>query len=145
MSTNRESQLSMDELSSRISSLSPAKRALLELKLKKGAGSTQTIPHRVTGETAPLSFSQQRLWFINQLDPESAVYNIVRAIRLNGTLDVTALRQSLDAIVDRHESVIRDIVRRLRLSPRFLQTRAREGESNKPDVPWARRKEGERR
>lgn len=110
MSTNRESQYSMDELSSRISSLSPAKRALLELKLKKGAASTQTISRRPTGEAAPLSFSQQRLWFIYHLDPESAVYNIVRAIRLHGTLDVTALRQSLDAIVDRHEVLRSNIV-----------------------------------
>src|SRR6266542_643441 len=40
------------------------------------------------------------------------------------------------------QSVIRDILRRLRLSPRCLPTRAREGESNKPYVPWARRKKG---
>jgi amino acid adenylation domain-containing protein len=110
MSTNRESQNSMDELSRRISSLSPAKRSLLELKLKKGTASTQAIPRRPVGEAAPLSFSQQRLWFIYHLDPESAVYNMVRAIRIHGALDVTALRQSLDAIVDRHEVLRTNIV-----------------------------------
>ena len=51
----------------------------------------------------PLSFTQQRLWFIDQLEPGSPVYNIPIAVRLNGPLAVPALHQSLGAIIDRHE------------------------------------------
>ncbi|MCI0352635.1 MAG: condensation domain-containing protein, partial [Acidobacteriales bacterium] len=51
----------------------------------------------------PLSFAQQRLWFLDQLQPESAVYNIPQPIRLKGALRVEALQQALDEIVKRHE------------------------------------------
>ena len=51
----------------------------------------------------PLSFAQQRLWFIHQLDPDSAAYNIPRAVRLIGELDVSAIRSSFRQIVARHE------------------------------------------
>jgi len=51
----------------------------------------------------PLSFAQQRLWFIDQLDPGNSVYNFPAAVRLTGPLDLTALQQSLNEIVKRHE------------------------------------------
>jgi iturin family lipopeptide synthetase A len=53
----------------------------------------------------PLSFAQQRLWFFNQLEPESAAYNVPGAIRLQGQLNVAALAQSLQEIVRRHEAL----------------------------------------
>ena len=53
----------------------------------------------------PLSFAQERLWFIQQLDLGSGAYNQTMAVRLNGNLDIEALRQSLQTIVDRHETL----------------------------------------
>jgi hypothetical protein len=52
-----------------------------------------------------LSFAQQRLWFIQQLEPESAAYNIPLAVRLQGALGLSALRQALQEIARRHEAV----------------------------------------
>jgi amino acid adenylation domain-containing protein len=53
----------------------------------------------------PLSFAQQRLWFIDQLEPGSSVYNFPAAVRLKGPLNVVALTQSLNEIVRRHEAL----------------------------------------
>ena len=53
----------------------------------------------------PLSFAQQRLWFLDQLEINSAIYNIPIALRLLGTLRVTALEQSLQEIIHRHEAL----------------------------------------
>jgi len=54
---------------------------------------------------APLSFAQERLWFLEQLTPGSAVYNLPVALRLIGALNRTALEASLDEIVRRHEAL----------------------------------------
>jgi amino acid adenylation domain-containing protein len=53
----------------------------------------------------PLTFSQERLWFADQMEPGSPAYNISRAARLTGPLDLQALSRSLDVIVGRHESL----------------------------------------
>jgi amino acid adenylation domain-containing protein len=57
----------------------------------------------------PLSFAQQRLWFLNQLQPEDTSYNMPAATRMTGDLDVEALEQSLTEIIRRHE-VLRTIL-----------------------------------
>lgn len=54
-------------------------------------------------DQAPLSFSQQRLWFLDQLEPGNPSYNVRRAIRMTGVLNTEAVRNSLKEIVRRHE------------------------------------------
>jgi amino acid adenylation domain-containing protein len=53
----------------------------------------------------PLSFAQQRLWFLDQLEPGNLFYNIPLAVRLKGALDADALRRALNEIVRRHEAL----------------------------------------
>jgi non-ribosomal peptide synthetase component F len=53
----------------------------------------------------PLSFAQQQLWFLDQLEPHNSAYNIREAFRLTGPLNVPALEQSFNEIVRRHESL----------------------------------------
>ncbi|HEX2268538.1 MAG TPA: amino acid adenylation domain-containing protein [Pyrinomonadaceae bacterium] len=53
----------------------------------------------------PLSFAQQRLWFLDQLNPNSAAYNIPAVLRLKGPLNIGALNQTLGEIIRRHESL----------------------------------------
>src|SRR5688572_3835298 len=73
-----------------------AKRAWLEQWLREQAA----LP-----EKQPVSFGQQRLWFLQRLDPESPVYNLPLGVRLLGNLSTPSLQQSLDAMVARHEAL----------------------------------------
>jgi amino acid adenylation domain-containing protein len=57
------------------------------------------------GQNLPLSWPQQRLWFLNQFQPDSPTYNIPSLIRLKGDLDVAAFERSLGKIVKRHETL----------------------------------------
>ncbi|MBD2043497.1 non-ribosomal peptide synthetase [Microcoleus sp. FACHB-672] len=60
---------------------------------------------RADDKNFPLSFAQQRLWFLDQLVPGSAFYNVPTAFRLTGTLNLTALEQTFNEIVRRHEAL----------------------------------------
>ncbi|MBM0106540.1 non-ribosomal peptide synthase/polyketide synthase [Steroidobacter sp. S1-65] len=62
-----------------------------------------SIPRVSRQQTLPLSFAQQRLWFIDRLEGGGAQYNIPAGLRLSGALNVEALQASLDAIIERHE------------------------------------------
>ncbi len=62
-----------------------------------------TIARRTSSENLPLSFAQQRLWFLNQLEPNSPFYNISAALRLKGVLNLPALENSFNEIIRRHE------------------------------------------
>ena len=59
----------------------------------------QLFEDRVRSHVSPLSFAQQRLWFLDQLEPENSFYNVFKAIRLSGTLNVGLLQKAIDAIV----------------------------------------------
>ncbi|HJW95775.1 MAG TPA: amino acid adenylation domain-containing protein, partial [Thermoanaerobaculia bacterium] len=65
----------------------------------------ELIPARGEGEELPLSFAQERLWFLDRLNPGDAVYNVPVAFRLTGPVDYAALEQSIRAIVARHEAL----------------------------------------
>jgi hypothetical protein len=94
----------MPNLSQRLAGLPPEKRALLEQRLLKlGGAARAVIPRRRPSDPAPLSFAQQRLWFLDQLTPGSATYNAAVALRLQGALDTDALRRAIDTLVARHE------------------------------------------
>ena len=75
---------------------------LLALLLAEEAGEPG-IPRRPDEGSAPLSFSQQRLWLLHRYDPAAAQYNLPRALRLNGDVDVVALEQAFCALIQRHE------------------------------------------
>src|SRR5262249_1744767 len=70
-----------------------------------GARAVPDLIPRDRGADAPLSFAQQRFWFIDQLSPGTCSYNLVSAFRLRGPLDVGALERGLQQIVARHETL----------------------------------------
>ncbi|HEX2095190.1 MAG TPA: amino acid adenylation domain-containing protein, partial [Longimicrobiaceae bacterium] len=82
-------------------------------------------------EPLPLSFAQQRLWFLAQLQPESAAYNVPSALRLEGRLDAAALEATLREVVQRHEALRTSFAVR---SGRPVQVIASEGRLSLPIV-----------
>jgi amino acid adenylation domain-containing protein len=92
-----------------LAGLSPAKRALIELKLlKKQAASGEPKPlisKRPKGVPVLLSFYQQGLWVLNQLMPGTSLYHVPKAVRLSGKLEFAALERTLAHLVERHESL----------------------------------------
>ena len=93
-----------EALESRLESLSPKQRRLLELRLsREKSGPAPAGPEQVEGpipalprdgRTFPLSFAQQRLWFLDQLEPGSPLYNMPVALRLAGPLDAARARRA---------------------------------------------------
>ncbi|MFN6487124.1 MULTISPECIES: non-ribosomal peptide synthetase, partial [unclassified Nostoc] len=63
------------------------------------------ILKRAENADLPLSYAQQRLWFLDQLEPNSSFYNVPIGLRLSGTVQVAALEQSLSEIIHRHEAL----------------------------------------
>ncbi len=68
-------------------------------------GSRRAIGWFMDEQVFPTSFSQQRLWFLDQLEPDTAAYNLPRTLRLTGKLDVAALTKAFKRTVSRHESL----------------------------------------
>ncbi len=93
-----------------VAGLSPEKQALLLRRLKGQGGGAAAARRQIRPRPAgtvsfPLSFAQQRLWFLNQLQPDSPFYNVPDAYRLDGPLDAAVLERSFDALVRRHETL----------------------------------------
>ena len=79
-----------------------------ETERRLGAGVSSSIPPlapAARGAAVPLSFAQQRLWILDQLEPGLPVYNVPVAVSINGRLDVVALEKSLNEVVRRHEAL----------------------------------------
>jgi amino acid adenylation domain-containing protein len=96
----------MFDASERIARLSREQRSLLEQRLrgrKARPPELLKIRPREQRNVAPLSFAQQRLWFLEHWDPGTAVYNVSIPLRIRGPLDVSALERGLNKLVERHE------------------------------------------
>ena len=81
---------------------SETRQELLRRRLSGESALRSEWPKRAEGPV-PLSFAQQRLWFLAQLDPGSAEYNVPVRVRLGGDLDTAALAAALAAVTARHE------------------------------------------
>jgi amino acid adenylation domain-containing protein len=94
-----------ENVSERVAGLTPARRELLDRLLagKAARGGPSTIPRRPPGDRAPLSFAQERLWFLDQLAPGSPLYNVHAAVRLNVPINEAILERTFNEVVRRHE------------------------------------------
>ncbi|CAA0101697.1 Linear gramicidin synthase subunit D [BD1-7 clade bacterium] len=104
-----------EALAAKLSKLSPAQREALLKKLKQGksdktprTADLRDQPISVADRTQAdftLSYAQQRLWFLEQLDPGNPTYNIAAAVRIRGHLDVPLLNKTFKLIIGRHDSL----------------------------------------
>ena len=93
----------MTSVSTRVAALSEDKRRLLIERLSAKKPPSRISPRANRSGPAPLSYAQQRLWFLQQLDPSSTQYNLPAAVRIEGPLDVTVLERCFAEIIRRHE------------------------------------------
>jgi fengycin family lipopeptide synthetase B len=88
--------------------LSDAKRALLEKRLRgesKPMANKVAIRKTTSGSVHPMSFAQERLWFLDQMEPGNPFYNIPVAALVSAKIDIPTLQRALEEIVRRHEAV----------------------------------------
>ncbi len=98
--------MNKEQIDQRVAGLSPAKQALLELRRRaRGESVIPPIAPAARGEEIPLSFAQEVLWLLDQMAPGNVAYNVPRAMLLRGPLDRSKLQRSLEALVERHESL----------------------------------------
>ena len=105
MPSNRDTQ-SHDDPAARWERLTADQRAYLEERLRRSrdpAAPREAVPRRPPQSPPALSFAQERLWFLDQLEPGSTVYNRPWGVRLSGPLDSGALEGAINGIVRRHE------------------------------------------
>jgi amino acid adenylation domain-containing protein len=104
----------MTDMSQRLAALPAERRAQFLAQLKEHTERDATkdpTPRKDTGP-APLSHAQETLWFLNRLAPEQPTYNLPLCLRLQGDLDVSALRSALAVVVARHEALRTSIAER---------------------------------
>jgi amino acid adenylation domain-containing protein/non-ribosomal peptide synthase protein (TIGR01720 family) len=86
-------------------SISQLAAQALELKASSRPKQASLSSAREKVAEYPLSQGQQALWFLHQMSPQSAAYNIARAVRIHSAVDTQALRRALQALVDRHPAM----------------------------------------
>ena len=96
----------MDNFQDWLTRAAPHEQALLDLRVGEAGYADpnhQKIQRRQDRRSAPLSFAQQRLWFLNQLEPDCPAYEQPTFIRLHGDVDRELVKSALSALVERHE------------------------------------------
>ncbi|MFW9261387.1 amino acid adenylation domain-containing protein [Nostoc sp. CALU 546] len=99
-----EIEVSIADFFEGISARSLATKILAQLTTASAIPSV-SLSQIQPAEVYPLSFAQQRLWFLDRLEPGNPAYNISLAVNLKGQLEVTLLEQSLNEIIRRHETL----------------------------------------
>ncbi|HEX8359679.1 MAG TPA: condensation domain-containing protein, partial [Longimicrobium sp.] len=95
----------MNDVAQRLAALDPEQRNRLLQQLRKAGAPRGRIPVQPRDtDTFPVSFTQQRLWFLDRMEPGNPFYNIPSAFRLTGALQADALERSLNELARRHES-----------------------------------------
>src|SRR5262245_41713106 len=99
-----DSKLAAEALAQRIAALSPERRLVLDQFLRRNegpaaesaiaSGESSSIPRRISNDELPLSFAQQRIWFLDQFAPGSPSYNLDNALRIRFPLSLEALERS---------------------------------------------------
>lgn len=120
----------MSDVAARVAKLSPEKLELLMRRLNQKRGDvsrTKITPQNRESNSLPLSFAQQRLWFLNQLEPSSLTYNLPTAVNLTGPLIVSAMERSINEIRRRHEA----------LRTTFVVEDGQPVQVISPPVPWS--------
>src|SRR5215831_12821405 len=97
----------MANMSKQIESLSPKQRELVAILLRekktRESSRSQSIPARPMARRGPLSFSQESLWFIEQISNGTAAYNLAGLFRLMGPVNIECLRACISEVIRRHE------------------------------------------
>jgi amino acid adenylation domain-containing protein/non-ribosomal peptide synthase protein (TIGR01720 family) len=102
--------------------LSEAKRLLLEKRLAgqvKHAAPRNAMRRRGGGPVHPMSYAQERLWFLDQMEPGSAFYNIPMAMLVSARIDVPTLERAISEVINRHEA-LRTVFRLVDGEPRQI-------------------------
>jgi amino acid adenylation domain-containing protein len=84
---------------------SPVKRALLEQRLKGSGNGKASIPRRGKRDSAAVSLAQRQIWVIDQVTPGNSAYNLPYGFRVRGPLDLAALEESFNRIIERHQTL----------------------------------------
>lgn len=76
-----------------------------DLRKKDSRTSTDSIPRIKRSGPLPTSYAQKRMWFLSRIEPESPLYNVSFMLYLNGHLNIQALKESINSIIRRHDSL----------------------------------------
>ena len=92
-----------ETLAQRLAEFTPTQREKLHRLLREKAATSRRLRKRAPGQRVPLTYGQQRLWFLDQFSPGNPAYNETYSLRLPWALNVEAFRAAFNEIVRRHE------------------------------------------